>query len=84
MATLSEVGSGGGGDETDFQVFRVGLGLALVALLLPATTRSGEPIPVDVELVIAVDISYSMDYDELALQRGGYVAASPRSSSSTR
>ena len=30
---------------------------------------------VDVELVIAVDISYSMDYDELALQRGGYVAA---------
>jgi hypothetical protein len=58
-----------------FRHFIWALALALVALLLPATTRSGEPIPVDVELVIAVDISYSMDYDELALQRGGYVAA---------
>ena len=29
-------------------------------------------IPVDVELVLAVDISYSMDFDELALQREGY------------
>lgn len=58
-----------------FRHFVWALALALAALLLPATTRSGEPIPVDVELVIAVDISYSMDYDELALQRGGYVAA---------
>ncbi len=49
--------------------------LALAAFFLPPATRAGEPIPVDVELVIAVDISYSMDYDELALQRGGYVAA---------
>jgi hypothetical protein len=30
---------------------------------------------VDVELVIAVDVSYSMDPDEQALQREGYVAA---------
>ena len=30
---------------------------------------------VDVELVLAVDISYSMDPDELALQREGYVKA---------
>jgi hypothetical protein len=30
---------------------------------------------VDVELVLAVDISYSMDPDEQALQREGYVAA---------
>lgn len=30
---------------------------------------------VDVEIVLAVDISYSMDYDELALQRDGYVEA---------
>jgi hypothetical protein len=57
-----------------FKHFAWALALVLAALLLPATTRS-EPIPVDVELVIAVDISYSMDYDELALQRGGYVAA---------
>jgi hypothetical protein len=32
-------------------------------------------MPVDVELVLAVDISYSMDYDELALQREGYILA---------
>lgn len=31
--------------------------------------------PVDLELVLAVDISLSMDLDELRLQRGGYVAA---------
>jgi len=30
---------------------------------------------VDVELVLAVDVSYSMDMDELALQREGYAAA---------
>jgi len=32
-------------------------------------------IPVDVELVIAVDVSYSMDPDEQALQREGYILA---------
>jgi hypothetical protein len=32
-------------------------------------------VEVDVELVMAVDISYSMDYDELALQREGYAQA---------
>ena len=37
--------------------------------------RSPGAIPVDVELVIAVDISYSMDPDEQALQREGYVQA---------
>ena len=55
--------------------FTTAAALALAALLFPASNRAGEPVPVDVELVIAVDISYSMDYDELALQRGGYVAA---------
>src|SRR5690242_10202678 len=30
---------------------------------------------VDVELVIAVDVSYSMDLDELAIQREGYAQA---------
>ena len=30
---------------------------------------------VDIELVIAVDVSYSMDLDELAVQREGYVQA---------
>jgi hypothetical protein len=39
----------------------------------PGAKKSG--IEVDVELVMAIDISYSMDYDELALQREGYVQA---------
>src|SRR5215217_2433970 len=30
---------------------------------------------VDVELILAVDVSYSMDMDELALQREGYAQA---------
>jgi hypothetical protein len=40
---------------------------------MPGSKAGG--IEVDVELVMAVDISYSMDYDELALQREGYVQA---------
>jgi hypothetical protein len=35
--------------------------------------RSPSAIPVDVELVIAVDVSYSMDPEEQALQREGYI-----------
>jgi hypothetical protein len=38
-------------------------------------SRTPGSVPVDVELVLAVDISYSMDPDELALQRNGYVEA---------
>jgi hypothetical protein len=37
--------------------------------------RMAEATTVDVELVLAVDISYSMDPDEQALQREGYAAA---------
>jgi hypothetical protein len=37
--------------------------------------RAAGTVDVDVELVLAVDISYSMDLDELALQRDGYVEA---------
>src|SRR3954463_7403586 len=36
--------------------------------------KSLNAVPVDAELVLAVDISYSMDPDEQALQREGYVA----------
>jgi len=36
--------------------------------------KDGAP-SVDVELVLAVDVSYSMDMDELALQREGYAQA---------
>ncbi len=53
-------------------------GLALTASAAPlprlADQRPGA-IPVDVELVIAVDVSYSMDPEEQALQREGYVQA---------
>lgn len=46
-----------------------------IFVLLPAAAipAPDERVPVDVELVLAVDISYSMDFDELALQRDGYV-----------
>ncbi|MBI4274989.1 MAG: DUF1194 domain-containing protein [Rhizobiales bacterium] len=37
--------------------------------------KSNATVAVDVELVIAVDISYSMDPDEQALQREGYIEA---------
>ncbi|HEX5080238.1 MAG TPA: DUF1194 domain-containing protein [Geminicoccaceae bacterium] len=46
-----------------------GLGAALLPATAPAQT------PVDVELVLAVDVSQSMDYGEHELQRQGYVAA---------
>jgi Protein of unknown function (DUF1194) len=39
-----------------------------------ADTRDNS-VSVDVELVIAVDVSYSMDLDELAVQREGYAQA---------
>ena len=39
-----------------------------------ADTKDNIP-SVDVELVIAVDVSYSMDLDELAVQREGYAQA---------
>ncbi|WP_113133708.1 DUF1194 domain-containing protein [Hyphomicrobiales bacterium] len=36
---------------------------------------SAKPLSVDLELVLAVDVSYSMELDEQRLQRQGYVAA---------
>jgi hypothetical protein len=37
--------------------------------------KSANAVPVDVELVLAVDVSYSMDPQEQALQREGYIRA---------
>ena len=37
--------------------------------------KSPNAVPVDVELILAVDVSYSMDPDEQALQREGYIRA---------
>jgi hypothetical protein len=47
---------------------------AMAAVPRLADTRS-DAVPVDVELVIAVDVSYSMDPEEQKLQREGYVEA---------
>ncbi|HEY9213721.1 MAG TPA: DUF1194 domain-containing protein [Ancylobacter sp.] len=51
---------------------RIGLVLA-AAVCAALPTRADEMV--DVELVLAVDVSYSMDLDELALQREGYIRA---------
>jgi hypothetical protein len=37
--------------------------------------KSADAVPVDVELVLAVDVSYSMDPEEQQLQREGYITA---------
>src|SRR6476660_5936225 len=41
---------------------------------LPLADNSPTAVPVDIELVLAVDVSYSMDPEEQALQREGYIA----------
>jgi Protein of unknown function (DUF1194) len=41
----------------------------------PAVAGRQDPPSVDIELIIAVDVSYSMDTDELAVQREGYAQA---------
>jgi hypothetical protein len=57
----------------------VAAAFALAATAAPNLPRLADQRPgaiaVDVELVIAVDVSYSMDPDEQALQREGYVMA---------
>ena len=63
----------------------VSIGAVLIAgaiaggdsLAAPNVTRLAEAreAVVDVELVLAVDVSYSMDLDELAIQREGYAQA---------
>lgn len=50
---------------------------AIVMAVILSTDKgaAAQDIPVDLELVLAVDISLSMDEDEQRLQRDGYVAA---------
>ncbi len=52
----------------------VSLAWAFAAAPLPALAKGGS-VEVDVELVLAVDISYSMDIEEQRLQREGYIKA---------
>ena len=52
--------------------------VASVAAPNPATRTTdskGTAASVDIELILAVDVSYSMDMDELAVQREGYAQA---------
>lgn len=48
---------------------------ALALGLASSVAAAGARQPVDLELVLAVDISYSMDAEEQQIQRDGYVAA---------
>ncbi|GGB42292.1 hypothetical protein GCM10011316_12730 [Roseibium aquae] len=47
--------------------------LAVASLLGLAAARAQEPV--DVALVLAVDVSLSMSYEEMGIQRSGYAAA---------
>src|SRR5262249_22952480 len=51
----------------------VAMGFIMAAV--PGEPAAGEDTPVDLELVLAVDVSGSMDEGERALQRSGYVGA---------
>jgi hypothetical protein len=48
-------------------------GIAAPGLLLRSADKDPNAAVVDAELVLAVDVSYSMDPDEQALQREGYI-----------
>src|SRR5258708_30662377 len=54
-------------------VAAAGWGLAAPKPEAVFADKSPTAIPVDVELVIAVDVSYSMDPEEQELQREGYI-----------
>jgi len=57
-------------------IFSNALRIAVVLAALVASALGGRAqTPVDLELVLAVDVSLSMDIDEQRLQRDGYVAA---------
>jgi hypothetical protein len=53
----------------------VALGLAIGLGTTPPVAAQDFDLPVDVELVLAVDVSGSMDHEEHAVQRQGYVQA---------
>lgn len=56
----------------------IALAVALAAAgvgAMPDTAQAKPPLPVDLELVLAVDVSGSIDDEEAALQRKGYVGA---------
>lgn len=58
-----------------FGLLCVAASCLFIAPVARAQQAAGPPEEVDVALVLAVDVSYSMDLDELALQRNGYIEA---------
>ncbi|HMR32799.1 MAG TPA: DUF1194 domain-containing protein [Geminicoccaceae bacterium] len=50
-------------------------GVAVLALAAPVAPASAMDTPVDLELVLAVDVSGSMDIEEQQIQRAGYIEA---------
>jgi hypothetical protein len=50
-------------------------GMIAVHAAPPFHLTQARPVDVDIELVLAVDVSYSMDPEEQALQREGYIKA---------
>lgn len=53
----------------------LGGGFAASTAPIKSADSNATAMPVDVELALAVDVSYSMDPEEQALQREGYIAA---------
>ena len=49
--------------------------IIIVALWPLASAEAAGPLEVDVEIVLAADVSRSMDFAELKIQRDGYSAA---------
>ena len=49
--------------------------LALLCSLIPTAGRSQQPVPVDLQLILAVDSSGSINADEFRLQMEGLTAA---------
>lgn len=59
-----------------YQLLIAGLTVATGAILSVHSQRAqSEPVQVDLQLVLAVDVSSSMSRQELEIQRSGYVAA---------
>lgn len=57
------------------KALRRALAVAVLAVAPSLALASGGPVAVDVELMLAVDVSRSMDDEEQQLQRQGYVEA---------
>src|SRR5271169_1325899 len=71
----------GGAEEAWMRGWRIGLALGaavIVAVLAPQThgaSAASRPVMVDAAIVLAADVSRSIDDEEFALQRRGYADA---------